>query len=428
MLSSVLQKVSLKLSVKLGKIMGIPVRIHYTLWLVFILIAWSLAYGYMPRQYPGLSTLTYWGIGIASAVILFASVLIHELSHSYVAKKHGLPIARITLFFFGGVSEMTEEPQDPRLEVKMAAAGPLMSFLIAAILGGAWYVSQTGRGSVPVTAILGYGALINAVLGVFNLVPAFPLDGGRVFRGSLWKRSGNLISATKTATRISEIFSLLMMFGGFILIIVSDFVDGIWIVVLGWFIKSGAETSLRQTLIGETLSGVTVGDIMTRNVYTISPDITIDQLISDYFLVNRHGGYPVVRDGKILGIVTLQSVRGIPKESRSSAKVEQVIGHAEPMICVKSTLSALDAMHKMARERVGRLLVVENDLLVGIVTRGDLMRTIQARQELGATRQPAIAPQIGLPRDQTMNCVQCGGQVPVGSRFCPQCGARQEKS
>jgi len=418
--------------VKLGKIMGIPVRIHYTLWLVFILIAWSLAYGYMPHQYPGLSTLTYWGIGITSAIILFASVLIHELSHSYVAKKHGLPIARITLFFFGGVSEMTEEPQDPGLEVKMATAGPLMSFLIAGILGGAWYVSEVTRASVPITAILGYGALINAVLGVFNLVPAFPLDGGRVFRGSLWRRSGNLIGATKTATRISEIISLFMMFGGFILIIVSDFVDGIWIVVLGWFIKSGAETSLRQTLVGETLSGVTVGNIMTRNVYTISPDITIDQLISDYFLVNRHGGYPVVRDGKILGVVTLQSVRAIPKDMRSSTKVEQALSHGEAMICVRPVLSALDAMHKMARDRVGRVLVIEEGVLVGIVTRGDLMRTIQTRQELGAVRQTStathIAPHIGLPRDQTMKCLQCGGLVPIGSRFCPHCGALQDKS
>ena len=400
--------------------MGIPVRIHYTLWLVFILIAWSLAYGYMPRQYPGLSTLTYWAIGITSAIMLFASVLVHELSHSYIAKKNGLPIARITLFFFGGVSEMTEEPQDPKLEVKMAAAGPLMSFLIAAILGGAWYLSELAKASVAITAILGYGALINGVLGLFNLLPAFPLDGGRVFRGTLWTRSGNLISATRTATRLSEGFSLLMMLGGFVLIITGDFVDGIWIVVLGWFIRSGAETSLRQTLVGETLSGVTVGDIMTKNVLTVPPNITIEQLASDYFLVHRHDGYPVIRDGRILGVVTLQSVRAIPKDMRGSARVEEAMAHGEPAVTVKATLSALDAMHKMARERVGRLLVVENDQIVGIVTRGDLMRTIQTRQELGAVQMP-----ISLPVTQIRTCVQCGGQLPSGARFCPHCGLAQ---
>lgn len=324
---------------------------------------------------------------------------------------------------------MTEEPQDPGLEVKMAIAGPLMSFLIAGILGGVWYISEMTKTLVPITAILGYGALINGILGVFNLIPAFPLDGGRVFRGSLWRRSGNLIGATKLATRVSEILSLLMMFGGFILIIFTDFVDGLWIVVLGWFIKSGAETSLRQTLIGETLSGVTVNDLMTRNVYTISPDITVDQLVSDYFLVNRHQGYPVIRDGKILGVVTLQSVRAIPKDRRSLTKVEQAISHGEAAICVKPTLSALDAMHKMVKERVGRLLVMEEGSLIGIVTRGDLMRTIQTRQELGAVRQMSIsAPrvqQVNFPRDQSAKCVQCGGHVPMGTRLCPQCGAPQ---
>ena len=416
------------MSVKLGNIMGIPVRIHYTLWLVFLLIAWSLAYSYMPNQYPGLSKLTYWTIGIVSAAILFASVLVHELSHSYIAKKNGLPIARITLFFFGGVSEMTEEPQDPKVEVKMAAAGPLMSFLIAGILGCGWYLSQMTMAPIAITAILGYGALINAILGLFNLLPAFPLDGGRVFRGSLWGRSGSLVGATRTATRISELLSMLMMIGGFVLIIIGDFVDGIWTVVLGWFIKSGAETSLRQTLVGETLGGVTVNDIMTTNVSTVLPDITVEQLVSDYFLVRRHGGYPVVREGKILGIVTLQSVRAIPKHMRSSTRVEEAMVHGEPVVPVKSTLSALDAMHRMARERVGRLLVVENGQLVGIVTRGDLMRTIHTRQELGAFQPWTKAPStsLGFGVTESKICVQCGGQLPTAKiRFCPHCGRAQ---
>ena len=418
------------MSIRLGRIMGIPVRIHYTLWLVFILIAWSLAYGYMPNEYPGLTTLTYWTIGIVSAIILFVSVLVHELSHSYIAKKNGLPIARITLFFFGGVSEMTEEPQDAKVEVKMAAAGPLMSFLIAGILGVGWYLAQIATAPIAVTAILNYGALINAILGLFNLLPAFPLDGGRVFRGSLWVRSGNLIGATRTATRISEALSLLMMFGGFVLIIVGRFVDGIWTVVLGWFIKSGAETSLRQTLVGETLGGITVGDIMTRNVATVPPDITVEQLVSDYFLTYRHSGYPVVRDGRILGIVTLQSVRAIPRDMRSSTKVEQAMVHGEPIVPVKSSMSALDAMHRMARERVGRLIVLDDEgQLVGIVTRGDLMRTMQTRQELGAIYQSrpgsSLDARAGLQAVHIKSCVQCGGQLMGGALFCSHCGAAQ---
>ena len=392
--------------------MGIPIRIHYTLWFVFILIAWSLAVGYMPHQYPGLGSVTYWAIGIASAIILFASILIHELSHSYIAKKNGLPIARITLFFFGGVSEITEEPQDPGLEVRMAAAGPLMSFLIAGILGAFWYLCESIRAPIPIVATLGYAALINAVLGAFNLVPAFPLDGGRVFRGSIWKRSNNLVAATKTATRVSEGISLLMMFGGFAFIILGDFIDGIWIIVLGWFIKSGAETSLRQTLVGQSLGGVTVADIMTRDVLTVPPNITVQQLVSDYFLVHRHGGYPVVKDGEVLGLVTLQSVRAIPQEKRDLETVQQAMVPSERTLAVKPSTSALDAMQKMASNRVGRVLVIDQGRLVGVVTREDVMRTIQTRQELelGPSRPSGGLGSIQFPRSKqgiVFNAVLC---------------------
>ena len=406
--------------------MGIPVRIHYTMWIIFVLIAWSLAYGYMPQQYPGLSTVTYWMIGIASAIILFVSVLIHELSHSYIAKKNGLPIARITLFFFGGVSEMTEEPRDAGLEVRMAAAGPLMSFLIAGVLGGIWYFAKLTALPIAVTATVGYGALINAVLGAFNLLPAFPLDGGRVFRGSLWKRSKNLVGATKIATRLSEALSFAMMLGGFVAIILGNLFNGIWIVILGWFIKSGAETSLRQTLVGETLTGVTVGNIMTREVLSVPPDITVQQLISDYFLVHPHGGYPVMREGQLLGLVTLQSARSIPKDMRTTETVAQAMIPLERAPTIQPAVSALDALHRMARERVGIMLVTESNSMLGIVTRGDLMKTIQTRQELELHDKGQPTPVLPAS-GQFRYCVQCGGQLPVGTQICPHCNAIQPK-
>ncbi len=409
--------------------MGIPVRIHYTLWIVFALIAWSLARGYMPQQYPGLDLATYWAIGITSAIILFVSVLVHELSHSYVAKKNGLPIARITLFFFGGVSEMTEEPQDPGLEVRMAAAGPLMSFLIAGVLGGLWYISKFAVAPVAVSATLGYGALINAVLGVFNLLPAFPLDGGRVFRGGLWKRSKNLIGATRTATRVSEGLSLVMMLGGFVSIIYGDVFNGIWIVVLGWLIRSGAETSLRQTLLGETMTGVTVDNIMSKNVLTVPPDMSLQQVVGYYFLVHPHEGYPVIKDGRILGLITLQAVRSIPKDRWESEKVTDAMIPYERTITVQPNLTVLDAMQKMARNKVGRMLVVEGDRLLGIVTQGDLVKSIRTRQELELSnvtgQSPAARP---LVSGQIGYCVQCGAQLSLGTSVCPFCNARQPQT
>jgi Zn-dependent protease/predicted transcriptional regulator len=412
-------------SISLGRIMGIPIRIHYTLWFVFILIAWTLASDYMPQQYPGLSRLTYWAIGIASAIILFASILIHELSHSYVAKKNGLPIARITLFFFGGVSELTQEPRDAALEVRMAAAGPLMSYLIAGVLAVSWYVGKLAGAPVALTATLGYAALINTVLGTFNLLPAFPLDGGRVFRGSVWKRSKNLVGATRTATRVSEAFSLLMMLGGIFLIIRGDFVDGLWVIVLGWFIRSGAETSLRQTLVGEVLTGVTVADVMTSNVLTVPPDITVQQVISDYFLIHHHAGYPVVKNGQVLGVVTLQGVRAIPKEKREYTTVQEAMIPSERGVTVDPSTGALDAMSKMASNNMSSILVVDQGRLAGVVAREDVVRAIQTRQELGLGSSRGYTGMTMSQAMQASHCVQCGAILPGQVKFCPYCGAKQ---
>jgi len=414
------------LSVTLGRIMGIPIRIHYTLWFVFVLIAWTVASVVMPQEYPGLSEFTYLTIGIVSAIILFVSILIHELSHSYVAKKNGLPIARITLFFFGGVSEMSEEPHDASLEVRMAAAGPLMSYLIAGVLGGLWYLGTLTRAPVAVTATLSYAALINGVLGTFNLIPAFPLDGGRVFRGSVWKHSKNLVKATRIATRVSEILSLLMMFAGVVLIFTGNFVNGLWVIILGFFIRSGAETSMRQTLVNEVLTGVKVSDIMTGNVLTVPPDITVQQLISDYFLIYHHGGYPVVKNGGILGVITLQGVRSVPKDKLAETKVQEVMIPSERGVVVDPSTGALDAMNKMASNNVGGIIVADQGRLLGIVTREDLARAIQMRQQFGiGTTQSYASPPPLQVLQQGGRCVQCGAVLQVSSRFCPFCGAKQ---
>jgi Zn-dependent protease/predicted transcriptional regulator len=377
------------MSLNIGKILGIPIRIHWTLWLVFLLIAWSLAEFYMPATYPQLSFTMDWIVGIVSAIVLFISVLVHELSHSYIAKKNGLPIARITLFFFGGVSEMTEEPQDPSLEVRMAAAGPLTSFAIGGVLGALWYVGGIVGFPIAVIAVLGYNGLINIALGAFNLIPAFPLDGGRVLRGSLWRNSKNLLVATKRATRVSEILSLLMIAAGLLLIVVTaDLVNGVWVIFLGWFIRSGAETSLQQTQMTEALHGVSVEDIMTKNPLAVSPDISVQHLVNDFFLVHPHGGYPVVQNDMLQGVVTMSSVRSIPKELRETEPVRQAMVPLDRIVTVGPMASAADAMQKMASKQVGRLIVTEQDKIVGIITRGDLLKAIKTRQDLGVQASP----------------------------------------
>ena len=377
------------MSVNIGRILGIPIRIHWTLWLVFLLISWSLAVSYLPATYPSLNATTDWIVGIVSAIVLFISVLVHELSHSYIAKKNGLPIARITLFFFGGVSELASEPQDASLEVRMAAAGPLTSFAIGAALGVLWYVGPLVSFPLAVIAVLGYNALINVALGAFNLIPAFPLDGGRVLRGSLWRSEHDLLRATRNATRVSEILSLLMIAAGLLLVVTTaDFVNGIWITFLGWFIRSGAESSLRQTQITEALHGLSVGDLMTKDLMTVTPDITVQHLVNDYFLVHPHGGYPVVQNDKLQGVVTMSSVRSIPREKRESETVAEAMVPYEKLLTIGPAASAADAMQKMAQTNVGRLIVTDADRILGIITRGDLMKAIRMRQDLGVQNTP----------------------------------------
>ncbi len=364
--------------------MGIPIRLHYSLFLVFLLIAWSLAVGYMPQQYPGLARITYWAIGIASALILFISVLIHELSHSYIARRNNLPIAAITLFFFGGVSEITEEPHSPGVEVRMAAAGPLMSFLIGVVLGSLWYLGAIAHFPVAAVATLQYGSEINLILGVFNLVPAFPLDGGRVFRGSLWGRSKNLLSATKTATRVSDGIAFLMMLGGFFILFLGDLFNGIWFFFLGWFIRSGAETSLKRTLVSEGLAGISAEEIMTKNVLTVPPDITIQQLINEYFLVRSHGSYPVKDTAGVIGLVTFDHIRVIPGAEHAARTVRDALIPLDKLLIVQPQTQASTVLEKMAKVGLASALVMRDGQLLGIITNNDLMRTVRMREALTA--------------------------------------------
>ena len=278
---------------------------------------------------------------------------------------------------------MSEEPKDAGLEVRMALAGPLTSFAIAGVLGALWYVSRLVSAPVPIIAILGYNAVINVALGAFNLVPAFPLDGGRVLRGSLWGRSKNLLKATRNATRVSEALSLIMIAAGLLLVVATaDIFNGLWIIFLGWFIRSGAETSLKQTEMTEALHGISVGDIMTRDLLTVSPDISVQKLVTDYFLIHPHGGYPVVRNDKLEGVVTMSSVRSIPAEKREMETVAQAMVPYARIVAISPNASAAEALKKIAEKNIGRLLVTDGDRILGMITRGDLMKTIRTRQDL----------------------------------------------
>jgi Zn-dependent protease/CBS domain-containing protein len=370
------------LSLKIGRLAGFQISVHYSWIFIFVLILLVLSIGYMPLNYPGLSTLAYWAIGLIATVLLFVSVIFHELCHSIVARNYGLPIARITLFFFGGVSEMTEEPQDPRVELKMAAAGPAASILLGILFGLGFYASSLLKLPPEILAPLDYGFWINIFLAGFNLLPGFPMDGGRILRSALWLWRKDVVSATKTATRIGGGIAYLMIGVGFILAFMGSWVNGLWLVFIGLFLKSGAESSLKHTIINKALLHVAVRDIMTKDVKTVRPDITVDEFIREYLLQFRHEVYPVLTDGQILGLVSIQDAKQILRDRWNATHVKDIMKPNEKIVTVRPDQDAVEVMMKMSRYNVGQVLVVVSGKLLGIVTHSDILQVVRGRTEL----------------------------------------------
>lgn len=366
------------MSLKVGRLFGVEIRLHYTWFFIFVLLTWSLAWGYLPFEYPGHSDTFYWGVGTVSAAILFVSVLIHEIAHSVVAQRYKIKVNSITLYFLGGVSETAEEAHSPDAELRMAAAGPLTSIALGVAFYGAFLLGGAALPAAAV-AVLEYAGYINIVLAAFNLIPAFPMDGGRILRGIIWGRRKDVLSSTRTVTNISRIISFIFIgIGLFDTIFYSDF-SGIWLLFIGLYVSSSAQASMNETRVTQALTGVTVGEIMTKEVKTVEPDLTLQQL-QDYALTpTKHHGFPVVKDGELLGLVTDEDVRRVNPAHWDERRVDEVMREMKNLVTVTPGDAAVDALIKLAKAGVGRLPVVENGKLVGIVTRSDFARVIQER-------------------------------------------------
>ncbi|MFP3985053.1 MAG: CBS domain-containing protein, partial [Candidatus Bathyarchaeia archaeon] len=279
-----------------------------------------------------------------------------------------------------------EEAKTPGVEFKMAVVGPASSIVIGVALGLIWYALRGLELSPLIVAPLQYISYINLLLGGFNMLPAFPLDGGRVLRATLWKWKNDLISATKTATNVGIAFSYLFMLGGLAIIFFGSIISGLWFILIGWFLKNGAESSLRQTMVSEALVDVAVKDIMTSEVHTVEPEVSLKDLAENYFSKYKHGGFPVVKNSTLLGLVTIEDVRKVAKSKWEETNAADVMTTCEKLVCVKPDEKALDALIKMSKQDVGRLPVRENGRLAGIVTRSDILHTIRVKTELSGER------------------------------------------
>ena len=366
-------------------IFGIPIEINYSWFIIFFLVAWTLAQNYFPHVLPNASIYVYWIMGIMAAILFFMSLLAHELSHSIVAIKNKLPISGITLFIFGGVAHLSKEPQTPGTEFKMAAAGPLCSFSLSFLFFVLTQIFYNLRFPMSVVVTTDYLSFINLAVGMFNLVPGFPLDGGRIFRAALWSIFGDIKKATQIASAFGKAFAYFLMGIGFLYLIYGAVLSGIWFIFIGFFLREAASASYQQVAFKKYLSGVKVRDIMTKNVVTVSEDLSLLSLVDDYFFRYRFTSFPVVTDeGEIKGMITIHAAKDVPRELWPSTKVSGAMIPLKNDLVVNPSTDLLDALSQMAGNGIGRLIATKDGKLAGIISQRDVIRLFEVREDLEA--------------------------------------------
>lgn len=372
-------------SFKLIKVLGIPIYIHYTWFIVFSLVVWTLAIGYFPQMGPYYTPLTRWIMAFVAAFILFTSILLHELSHSFIAQRHGIKIKSITLFVFGGIAHMIGESRTPRAEMKIAAAGPTLSFFISAMFWLIAYYYKRGMAASPVLAVAQFLAYTNMVLAIFNLIPGFPLDGGRILRAIIWERTGNLNKATLITSRIGKGFAIFLIVMGFWNILQGIFINGLWLIFIGIFLQQAAEEGYRQTLLHRALSSVKVRDIMVSPVIVVDDYMTLDSVVNEFFFRYRFNSFPVVSNNTLAGIISIHDVKDVEKERWSSIVVKDVMYPDLPEFTISPESGAAEALDRMVEKQRGRLVVVEDGKITGIISQRDIIQMLKLKADLGTT-------------------------------------------
>ena len=370
--------------IPIGKVFGISLRLHYSWFFIFALITWALAANYFPSTQPTWSLSMKIGAGLITSFLFFGSVLFHELMHSLVALKEGIQIQSITLFILGGVSQMTGEPQTAKDEFRMAGAGPLSSLVLGGVFFGIYYALRgTNTGAAQFGAAISYYlGFINILLGVFNLIPGFPLDGGRVLRSLLWWRGRNLQSATKTASNIGRVFGFLFIFGGIWLIFSGNFFNGIWLALIGWFLESAAVGSYRQMLMQDMLKGHVASDVMSQDCTVVPPDITVEKLVNENILTSGRRCFPVTSNSHVEGLITMHNIRSVPRDRWSTELVRDAM---TPLGSLKSVGpdEDLNAVLKIiAQDDINQVPVIYQGKIVGVVGRDNIINFINTRAEL----------------------------------------------
>ncbi len=369
--------------IRLFKLFGFEVRVDVSWVFLAILVAWSLSVGFFPGRYRDLSTQTYWLMGIIGALGLFLSIIFHEMSHSLVARKYGMPMKGITLFIFGGVAEMGDEPPGPKAEFMMAIVGPLSSIVLSLLFFGVSLLGRRGGWAESVIGVVQYLAFVNGLLAAFNLLPAFPLDGGRVLRSILWGWKKNLRWATRISSRIGVGFGILLIFMGVFQFLSGNVIGGIWWFLIGMFLQGAAKSSYQQLLLRRVLEGEPVRRFMKTDPVVVNPSISIAQLVEDYIYKYHYKMFPVVEDSdRLVGCVTTKEVKEVPREEWGQKTVANISGMCSPDNTITPEADAMEALSLMNKTKSSRLMVTEGNRILGVITLKDMLQFLSLKVEL----------------------------------------------
>jgi Zn-dependent protease/predicted transcriptional regulator len=387
----------------IGRIFGINILIDWSWIFIFLLLTWSLAGGVFPTWHADWSPSRSWTVAIAASLLFFASVLMHELAHSLVARAKELPVRRITLFLFGGISNLEREPPSPKAEFFIAVVGPITSIVLGVFFLMLSGVSAAGLSTVPAepseilsrltplsTLLLWLGS-INILVGMFNLIPGFPLDGGRILRSLLWMATGSLRKATRWASGTGQVTAWIliisgvsMIFGVQLPIFGAGLINGLWLIFIGWFLNSAAIAGYQQVLIRDLLEDVPVERLMRSEVPVVPPELSVSDLVYKWIMGTDERAFPVVVGDRMVGLVCLKDARKLPRESWDTTPVSEVMTKAEQLDVVSPREDANEAFEKLTRRDVNQVPVMQDGHLVGLLRRREIVKWLQLHSEFAA--------------------------------------------
>ena len=367
---------------KIGRVLGIEVSVHWSWVFIFVLITWTFATGILEEFYPEWSGSRRWVVGGGISLVFFLSILAHELSHSLLARRYGIPVSSITLFVFGGVSNLTKEPENARQEFLIAIVGPLTSFAVAIGLGIAAVVLNSIDDGA--SGVAEYLAIINFSIGVFNLIPGFPLDGGRVLRSVFWAQKRNLLDATRIASTVGQLVAFMIMALGVVAFLFGPVITGVWLFLIGNFLRAASAASYEQLFMDTVLKGVPASGVARQDFVSVAPDLTLAELVEEHVLAGHGRCYPVMAGDELLGLVTLTDLREVPRDSWQTTTVYRAMTPFSKLRTVGPRDDLPRVLAQMAAGDINQVPLVDGKILLGLIHRSDVIRYIQVRQEIGS--------------------------------------------